>query len=127
MVVCDELFLRLPLAQLAKYIAEISRVLRQNGRCVVTAFLLTSETNVIASSLNGIILFPFEHDGYRVSSLDDPAPAVAIKEDLIRDILGQYGLRICEIVYGFWANRPDLLQALHDCVVAIKQGSVPIG
>ena len=126
-VVCDELFLRLPPAQLAKCIAEIARVLKQNGRCVVTAFLLTSETNAIASSSNGIILFPFEGDGYRVSSLDDLSPAVAIQEDVVRDIFGQCGLRICEIVYGFWANRPDLLQALHDCVVATKQGSVPIG
>ena len=91
------------------------------------AFLLTSETNAIASSSNGIVLFPFEGAGYRISSLDDLIPAIAIQEDVVRDIFSQCGLRICEIVYGFWANTPDLLQALHDCVVATKQKTAPLG
>jgi SAM-dependent methyltransferase len=125
-VVCDELFLRLPPAGLAKCVSEIARVLKRNGRCVATTFLLTSETTAIASSSKGIISFPFEGEGYRISSLDDLTPAVAIQEDVVRAIFSQCGMRVCEIIYGYWANTPDLLQALHDCVVATKQKTSPL-
>lgn len=121
LVVCEGLFLRLPPTQLPKYVKEIARVLKTNGRCVVGAFLLTSETTALAPSENCIVSFPFERDECRVSSLDDPSPAVAVREDFIRDMFRRHGLRVCEVVYGFWANTPDLLHALHDCVVATKR------
>jgi SAM-dependent methyltransferase len=125
LVICDGLFLNLQPGEMAKYVVEIARVLKANGRCVVTAFLLNSERGATAASSNCIVSFPFERAGYRISNLDDPTPAIAIQEDLVRNIFSRHGLRICEVVYGFWANTPDLLQALHDCIVMVKQHSPP--
>ncbi len=87
------------------YLAEIARVLKPNGICMITYCLLTP------TSLRGIeagwasFKFPFAYDSEacRVSDKDDPERLVAYDEEFIRSLYQKHALQVEEpIVYGKW-------------------------
>lgn len=119
LVFCASLFTHLLPHETQNYVSQISRVLTPEGRLVMTAFLLNSDTTGTADK--GTIKFPVERDGYRIAKANDPSWAVALPESFVRETLETRGLRICEITYGFWAGGRDLLCALQDCVIAVKK------
>jgi SAM-dependent methyltransferase len=88
---------------LCNYVAEIGRVLKPNGKCFASFFLLTAE------SLRGMETpetgrrFPYEQDAHcRVADLDWPEDAVAYDESFVRGLFEKAGLGIDEVVYGSW-------------------------
>jgi SAM-dependent methyltransferase len=106
--------------EITNYVGEISRVLRPGGRCVVSAFLLNTETRRQIERGENKIAFPVDRGSYRLMSDENPSMAVALDEEFLRDTLARAGLRTCEIAYGFWSGVADLLQALQDCIIARK-------
>lgn len=87
------------------YLAEIARVLKPNGICMITYYLLTP------ASLRGIEAgwstnqFPFVYGSEvcRVAKKDDPEHVVAYDENFIRSIYLKHGLHVEEpIVYSKW-------------------------
>lgn len=119
LVFCASLFTHLLPHETQNYVSQIRRVLKPEGRLVMTAFLLNSDTTGTADK--GTIKFPVERDGYRIAKANDPSWAVALPESFVRETLETRGMRICEITYGFWAGGRDLLCALQDCVIAVKK------
>jgi GT2 family glycosyltransferase/SAM-dependent methyltransferase len=105
------------------YFGEIARVLKRHGRCVITYFLLNSRSlRGIDAKLN-TIQFPFEYVSgeCRVADLNNPEIAVAYDEGFIRNLYERHGLSVAEITYGFWCGREELLSALQDIIIAIKE------
>jgi SAM-dependent methyltransferase len=97
---------------LGNYVAEIGRVLKPNGKCFASFFLLT------ADSLHGMDTpetgrrFPCEQDAHcRVADPDWPEDAVAYDESFVRGLFEKAGLGIEEVVHGSWwrgeANSQD--------------------
>jgi SAM-dependent methyltransferase len=87
------------------YLAEIAQVLKPNGICMITYYLLTP------TSLRGIEAgwatpkFPFTYGSEvcRVANNGDPEHVVAYDEDYVRGIYLKHGLQVEEpIVYGTW-------------------------
>ena len=118
LVFCASLFTHLLPHETQNYVAEIARVLKPKGRCVMTAFLLNTDSSRTANK--GTIKFPVECNGYRIAIADNPSWAVALPESFLRETLENQGMRICEITYGFWAGGLELLNALQDCLTAVK-------
>jgi SAM-dependent methyltransferase len=88
---------------LSHYVAEIGRVLKPDGKCFASFFLLT------ADSLRGMETpetgrrFPCEQDAHcRVADPDWPEDAVAYAESFVRGLFEKAGLGIEEVVYGSW-------------------------
>jgi len=118
LVFCASLFTHMLPQETQHYVAEIARVLKPRGRCVMTAFLLNSAS--LRTVGEGTIKFPVQCNGYRIAQVADPSWAVAIEESFLRQTIEERGMRICEITYGFWAGGVELLSALQDCLIAVK-------
>lgn len=106
----------------ASYFREIRRVLKSTGRFISTFFLLTVESRAnILSKITPAFSFPHDFGTYRVLSANDPAAAVAYEHGWITQQLVKAGLRLCEVVYGTWSGERDMLQSLHDIVLAVAK------
>jgi SAM-dependent methyltransferase len=87
------------------YLDEINRVLRPDGRCLATFFLLNERS--IAAARSGSASRRFEHqgDGYRYDQADSPEAALAYHEADVIAFLEHAGLELCRpIRYGRWAG-----------------------
>ena len=104
------------------YFHEISRVMKKGGRCVISFFLLNSESVAcIDAGLNSIrVPFVYESDACRVADRNAPEKTVAHDELFVRSLYEKNGLNVAEITYGFWRGRRDLLGALQDIIIALK-------
>ena len=105
------------------YLSEISRVLKPGGRCVISYFLINPESLRGMGSGRNVIkpAHPFREGVCRVASLESPETTVAYEELYIRSLYLQNGLNVCEISYGFWSGRKDLVQSLQDVVIGLKE------
>ena len=87
------------------YLSEIHRVLRPQGRCLMTFFLLNEdsgragpprEANPNAPSRT----FAYEGDGYRYDVAESPEAAVGYREKDVLGFLEQAGFEVQTIRYG---------------------------
>ena len=109
--------------EFARYVSEISRVLKPGGRCVASAFLISDTTRALLQEGRGHIPFVEVDSRHFVWELENPSRAVALSEDFFRSTMRRCNLRICEVCYGFWSGEPDLLRAYQDCAIALKMPS----
>jgi ubiquinone/menaquinone biosynthesis C-methylase UbiE len=105
------------------YMREISRVLRQGGRSMITYFLLNDESRgYIERGLDTLALrFEYMSDPLcRVANPELPEAVVAHDEGRIRKYYAEVGCSVVEVVFGNWCGRTSLL-GLQDLVIAIKE------
>jgi ubiquinone/menaquinone biosynthesis C-methylase UbiE len=103
------------------YFAEISRVMKPGGRCLITYFLLNSESLSLLE--RGLAIPAFEHqmDGFRTSDVNIPEAAIAFDESYITKLYKQFGLDIIQpIHFGNWCKRQRYL-SYQDVIVAQKK------
>jgi ubiquinone/menaquinone biosynthesis C-methylase UbiE len=132
MVVLASVFTHLLPDDLTNYLAEIARVMKPGGRCLITYFLLNAE------SLERIESWLSEHpdeadrgvpgglgfrwplgDRCRLYSKDVPETAVAYSESWIGAEYARYGLTIVRTQYGEWC-RGSLQPGWQDLMLAAK-------
>ncbi len=110
-------------AAVQHYLHEVSRVLRTDGRCVITYFLLDDHSSALQDSGKGEISFSNNHGTYRVENDAQPERAVAYDLRFIQDLYRRNDLRIAEpIRWGSWSGRRPFL-SVQDVVVAEKVGA----
>lgn len=101
-------FTHLLLEDTENYLREVARLLRQDGRSVVTFFLLNETQQLLASRGQNDIDFKYGARPYRTRSEITPESAVAYDEVFLRQLITQCGLEIVEpIHYGTWSGRQD--------------------
>jgi SAM-dependent methyltransferase len=111
--------------EMQNYFSEISRVLKKDGRCLITFFLLNSESIELVDSnsslKSGPYDFQYKFDNYRIVDRSEPESAVAYDENFVRTIYMKNNLDIEEpIRYGSWCGRKNPL-SLQDIVIATKK------
>jgi SAM-dependent methyltransferase len=107
-------------AEVEHYTAEISRVLKTGGRCLITYFILDS---TISSYEGCDVNFKFERNGYRIMDEKLPESAIAYPENTIRELYSKNKLFVIEpILYGKWAKRQNTknFSLGQDAVYALK-------
>jgi SAM-dependent methyltransferase len=88
---------------LSHYVAEIGRMLKPNGKCFASFFLLTAESRRGMSAPETGRTFPYEHSVHcQVADRDWPEDAVAYDERFVGELFERAGLGVEEIVYGSW-------------------------
>lgn len=103
------------------YISEISRVLKKDGRCLITFFLLNDKSLEYISKRKSKWSLKYDYGIYRVEDDEMPERVVAYSEKYIEELLTKYNLSIHKpIQYGTWYGREDMT-TLQDLVVTIKQ------
>jgi SAM-dependent methyltransferase len=114
-------------AGVENYLSEVSRVLKGNGRSLITYFLLNEESMTLLREGHASQDFKCDHGPYWLVDEDVPESAVAYDEGFVRNLYLANGLAIVEPVrYGAWCQRPEPFD-YQDIVVARKQQSSTTG
>jgi len=88
------------------YLTQISRLLRPDGMCVASLFLLNEQSRQGIESGRSFMTFPHRSisDEYRLHDVSRPEAAVAIEESFIQEAYQTAGLTIKNIRRGLWWN-----------------------
>ncbi|MBK1661755.1 class I SAM-dependent methyltransferase [Paracraurococcus ruber] len=107
MVLLVSVLTHLDLPAIARYGAEIRRVLAPGGRCFATAFLLNRPARAGIAAGRAALPFPDRPDDpVLVAHPDAPLAAIAFEEDLLLGTLLGAGLRRRRpAAYGTWSGR----------------------
>ena len=104
----------------ANYLSEIARVLRNGGRCLMTAFLLNDESNGYLSEGLSRLYPRLKAGPYSVISKDSPEITVFHDEENFMSLMERSGLQIRPpIQYGAWCGRRSFL-SYQDIVIASR-------
>jgi SAM-dependent methyltransferase len=117
LILLKSVFTHLLIRSTRNYLGEIRRLLKPEGTCVASFYLLDEEALRSAAERRSAFTFPFELDGCLVSDPATPEYLVAYGMQTIRGLVEEAGLEIVEPVhYGSWSGRKDFL-SFQDLVV----------
>lgn len=103
------------------YLSEVARVLSQEGRCLITFFLLNAESLALIRAKSSALDFRYDAGGCLTTDKDTPEAAVAYDERVIGALFAKHGLKIKDPVhYGSWCGRQKHVD-WQDIVVAVKE------
>lgn len=106
---------------LERYISEISRVMRPDGKALITFFLLNEESLKLIQSGKSDRQFKFEMDGFRTTNASNPEAAIAYPEDDVLRLFEANNLSIdSPIKRGSWCGREEYV-SYQDIIVATKR------
>lgn len=102
------------------YLAEIARVLKKGGRCLITFFLLNEESLHLSSIGKSTLDFKYSLGSARIADKKIPEAAVAYYESSVLTLFEKYGLEIKQPThYGIWCGRISHL-SYQDIIIAFK-------
>lgn len=105
-------------ADIDHYLEEISRVLKEGGKCLITYFLLNDDARICLKSKENRFKYTFED--CMVIDPQMPEASIAHPENEIRNIYEKWGLKILDpIHYGDWCGRKTFVSS-QDMVIAQK-------
>lgn len=119
-VMLGSVFTHMLPAEVENYLSEIHRVLKQDGRCLITYFLLDEESLALVDAGNSDFDFKYKFDGYRTVSREVPEKVIGLEEDLIWNLYAQLGFEIKRVDYGSWCKRKVYLN-YQDMILAYKR------
>ena len=107
-------------SDLENYLSEISRVLKQGGRCLITFFILNEESTNLIRAGRSTLDFKYKIEECLTVDGNNPESAIAYNEDFVKRLFASRKLKIIEpIHYGSWCKR-DTYLSYQDIVVATK-------
>jgi|SRR5688500_1982742 SAM-dependent methyltransferase len=104
------------------YIAQIARVLRADGRCFATFFLLNEESIELLQGAARELSFRHAADGYRIEDATRPELAVAYTDAYVRACFERHSMAIERVAYGSWCGRTQFT-SYQDIVVARRRSA----
>jgi len=104
--------------EVARYLAEIGRVLKPGGRCLVTWFLLNAESRALIAADRAELSFLYEIDGCLVTNKAVPEEAIAHPQELVQAMYASAGLSLEPVRYGAWCGRASFLSYQDVCVAS---------
>ncbi|PWT99346.1 MAG: hypothetical protein C5B53_05475 [Candidatus Melainabacteria bacterium] len=103
------------------YLSEIARVLKPEGRCLITYFLLNRDSRALMLTGTPAFQFGSANVPYALASEESPEFAIAFDEDRVRQLYDKFSIELIEPVhYGNWCGRTNFL-SFQDIVVARKK------
>ena len=108
LILLKSVFTHMRPPEVSNYLREVSRLLRSNGRCLATFFLLNEEQARLASQGANDVEFKYGEGVWRYRLEQSPESAVAYDENYVMQVLEQSGLELRKpIYYGSWSGRKD--------------------
>lgn len=103
------------------YLKEITRVLKKNGKCFITYFLLNDESEQLIKKGISTQNLIYNINGCITSNKDNPEEANGFEEKHIKLLYKKNGLEFTEpIFYGSWCGRSKFLD-YQDIIIATKK------
>ena len=101
------------------YLREISRVLKPDGRCLITFFVLNEESKKCIKEGKSRRTFKYPLEGCTIDVENDPEMAVAYDENELKALFAANNLDKLSFYYGSWCGRDKHL-SYQDIIVAKK-------
>ena len=102
------------------YLSEISRILKPNGKSLITYYVLNNESLDNINEGKGTYSFKHEKDTYRIEDMKDPLYQIAFPETIVKAFYSNNGLLIEKpIHFGKWSGKEDGL-SFQDIVIGRK-------
>jgi len=117
----NSVFTHMQIDEMENYLREVSRLLKPNGKCLVTYFLLNPESEELINA--GKATHQFEHlkGEMKLQNPSVPEEAVAYYERYVLNQFEETGLEIrYPIYYGNWCKRQNPV-GYQDKIVAYKK------
>jgi SAM-dependent methyltransferase len=109
-------------AHVDHYLSEVRRVMKPQGRSLITYFLLNDESIRLMSGERSYIDFAYDYGVYR---MHDPGPggSIAYQEAHVLGLYRKHGLKLVgPIHFGYWCGR-ESGRSSQDILVARKEES----
>jgi SAM-dependent methyltransferase len=104
--------------EVGHYLGEIRRVLRPEGRCLVTFFILNDESLASARAGGSRKRFPHRGDGYFYNAPNQgPEASLGYREEDVLGFIERVGFELQALRYGTWSGRQDAGVFNQDIVV----------
>ena len=103
LILLKSVFTHMRPPEVSNYISEVARLLKSDGRCLATFFLLNDEQ---AKGTNDLA-FNFGEGEWRYVHEHSPESAVAYDESFVMQLMEKYGLAVEKKIYGRWSGRED--------------------
>jgi ubiquinone/menaquinone biosynthesis C-methylase UbiE len=107
-VLLKSVFTHMRPAEVENYLREVARMLKGNGRCLATFFLLNQEQRALAAEDRNVLKFNFGTEEWSYVYEHSPESASAYGESYLLNLLEKHGLTLsAPIYYGQWSGRKD--------------------
>ena len=107
-VLLKSVFTHIRPAEVDNYLHEVARLLKENGRCLATFFLLNAEQRVLGAEHRNVLQFRFGTQEWRFVHEHSPESASAYEESYVLGLLRKNGLTLSgPTYYGNWSGRRD--------------------
>jgi ubiquinone/menaquinone biosynthesis C-methylase UbiE len=107
-VLLKSVFTHMRPAEVDNYLKEVARMLKGNGRCLATFFLLNQQQRNPAKEDRDALKFSFGTEEWRYVYEHSPESASAYDEGYILKLLEKRGLKLsAPIYYGQWTGRKE--------------------
>jgi len=101
------------------YLGEIARLLKDDGRCLATFFLLNKTQEELDMEGKAALRFSYGEHDWRYVYEHSPESAAAYREGFVLDLMLKHRLVVTGIHYGCWSGRSDGL-SFQDIIVIEK-------
>lgn len=104
-ILVKSVFTHMRAAEIDNYLGEIARLLKNEGRCLATFFLLNKDqANLKHQGLNQIS-FDFGDEISRYAYQNSPESAIAHRESFVMQLLAKHRLVLMRpVIYGTWSG-----------------------
>ena len=117
-VFLTSVFTHMLTADVVNYLKEIRRVVRSDGRCFATFFIIDDEAEqLIGEGRSTHALVHRLADGCVVENTDVPENAVGYREKDLRTMVETAGMRIAQVHRGQWPGRTKFLTYQDICLL----------
>jgi len=106
-ILLKSVFTHMRPAEVSNYLSEVARLLKSDGRCLATFFLLNYEQASLARRGKNDLAFKYGEGEWRFVYEHSPESAVAYDESFVMQLLEKYGLVVEKKIYGRWSGRDD--------------------
>lgn len=107
LILLKSVFTHMRPPDVSNYLAEVSRLLKNDGRCLATFFLLNDAQARLAQQGANDLAFRYGEGEWRYVHEHSPESAVAYDEAFVMQLLARYGLKVEQCFYGTWTGRED--------------------
>ena len=107
LILLKSVFTHMRPPDVSNYFSEVARLLKSEGRCLATFFLLNDDQASLASRGANDLAFNYGEGEWRYVHEHSPESAVAYDESFVMQLLEKYGLVVEKRFYGRWSGRED--------------------
>ena len=107
LILLKSVFTHMRPPDVSNYLGEVSRLLKDNGRCLATFFLLNDGQAALAQQGANDLAFNYGVGEWRYVHERSPESAVAYDENFVMQLVAKHGLKVERPLYGTWTGRKD--------------------